>query len=325
MIWNRVITLDAGVVMVVTDLHGDGDAYARYRDRFLTLRARGLADTLILAGDLLHRTPPDPDDSLAMILDVLRLKEELGESLIYLLGNHELPHRYSFTLEKGDDLFTPRFEWALSHSMGQHRSAVMALLDSLPFYVRTRGGLAVCHAGAFPGVDERLFTLSHERILAETAVSLPPETRPGYRALLARPTGKPYSQHVHEAFAITGPDDPRYDDPLISAVALNRHPDLRLLWDALFTRNEKQYGRQYPAYLKQLLRALSQDYHPQHCLVTGHIDCQDGVTLVHKQQLRLASAKHAQPREKGLYLLWNVEEKINLAGELLAGLHSVFT
>jgi hypothetical protein len=93
----------------------------------------------------------------------------------------------------------------------------------------------------------------------------------------------------------------------------------------LFTRNENQYGQQYPAYLKQLLRALSQDYHPQHCLVTGHIDCQGGVTLVHKQQLRLASAKHAQPREKGLYLLWNVEEKINQAGELLAGLHSVFT
>ncbi len=27
--------------MIVTDLHGDGEAYGRYRDRFFELRAQG--------------------------------------------------------------------------------------------------------------------------------------------------------------------------------------------------------------------------------------------------------------------------------------------
>jgi RimJ/RimL family protein N-acetyltransferase len=325
MTWNRVVDLEAGIAMVVTDLHGDGEAYARYRDRFLDLRASGQTDFFILTGDLLHRTPPAPDDSLSMILDVIRLKAELGDKLIYLMGNHEMPHRYSFTLQKGNDFFTPRFEWAMSHSMGEHRPQIMALLDSLPFYVRTKAGVTMCHAGAFPGVDERLFGLSHEEILAETAVSIPPETRPGYRTWLARQNRTTYDQLIHDNFAITGPDDPRYDDPLIGSAALNRHPDMSLLWDALFTRNEIQHSSAYPHYQKELLHTLSHKYYPQHVLVTGHIDCEGGYTLVNEQQLRLASAKHAHPRESGHYLLIDCGEEINSADALLPKLGTVFS
>jgi hypothetical protein len=307
--------------MIVTDLHGDGDAYTRYRDRFLDLHAHGQADYFILAGDLLHRTPPDPDDSLAMILDVIRLQAELGERLIYLMGNHEFPHRYSITLQKGNDLFTPRFEWA----MGEHRASIMALLDGLPFYLRTKAGVSICHAGAFPGVDERLFSLSHEEVLAETAVSIPPEMRPGYRHLLARQNGTTYDQLVRDYFAVTGPADPRYDDYLIGSVALSSHPDMSLLWHALFTRNEKQHGRAYPIYQQELLHALTHNFHTQNLLVTGHIDCQGGYTQVNQQQLRLASAKHAHPRESGHYLLFDVGETIYSAEDLLAKLGTVFS
>lgn len=317
MSWNRVVDLTEGVAMIVTDLHGDGEAYTRYRDRFLDLQAHGRVHVLIFTGDLLHRTPPAPDNSLAIILDLIRLREELGDRLIILMGNHEFPHRYTITLQKGNDLFTPRFEWA----MGRHRPQIMALLDSLPFYVRTKGGVSICHAGAFPGVDARLFSLSHEEILRETAVSLPPNMRPGLRALLARPAGVSYDQLVHDYFAVTGPDDPRYDDHLIGAVALNRRPDLSLLWEALFTRNEKQYGRAYPAYQRRLLKALSHNFHPQHVLVTGHIDCPGGYTLVNKQQLRLASGKHAHPPESAQYLLLDAGKPIFHAGDLLSALN----
>ncbi len=51
--------LDFGVAMVVTDLHGDWEAYARYRDRFVELLAAGRADCLVFAGDLIHREPGD--------------------------------------------------------------------------------------------------------------------------------------------------------------------------------------------------------------------------------------------------------------------------
>ncbi len=40
----RLWSLDTGVAMVVTDLHGDWEAYTRYRDRFLALHATGQAD-----------------------------------------------------------------------------------------------------------------------------------------------------------------------------------------------------------------------------------------------------------------------------------------
>jgi hypothetical protein len=99
---------------------------------------------------------------------------------------------------------------------------------------------------------------------------------------------------------------------------------MKLLWDALFTRNEIQHGSAYPIYQKELLHALSHNFHPQHLLVSGHIDCQGGHTLVNKQQLRLASAKHAQPRESGQFLLFNVGEKINSAEALLPKLGNVF-
>ena len=326
MTWNRVVDLEEGIAMVVTDLHGDGEAYARYRDRFLDLRASGQADFFILTGDLLHRTPPAPDDSLSMILDVIRLKAELGDKLIYLMGNHEFPHRYTITLQKGNDLFTPRFEWAMAHyQMGEHRPQIMALLDSLPFYIRTKAGVTLCHAGAFPGVDERLFSLSHDEVLGETAVTIPPESRPGYRTWLARQNRTTYDQLIHDNFAITSPDDPRYDDPLIGSAALNRHLDMSLLWDALFTRNEIQHGSAYPHYQKELLHALSHEYYPQHVLVTGHIDCQGGYTLVNKQQLRLASAKHAHPRESGHYLLVDCGGEIKSADALIPKLGTVFS
>jgi hypothetical protein len=34
------------------------------------------------------------------VLDVLALRQEIGNRLIYLLGNHEMPHIYSITLAK---------------------------------------------------------------------------------------------------------------------------------------------------------------------------------------------------------------------------------
>jgi hypothetical protein len=62
--------------MVVTDLHGDWDAYARYRDRFVDVYPCGAADWLILTGDLIHREPDDgPDQSLEIVLDMLALRE----------------------------------------------------------------------------------------------------------------------------------------------------------------------------------------------------------------------------------------------------------
>jgi len=356
---SRVVSLESGVAMVVTDLHGDWDAYRRYRDRFLALHARGQADYLIFTGDLIHSDgPPRADRSLDILLDLLALREGLdgapserqsapserqsapserrsapserrsapsGTRCVYLLGNHELPHLYGVVLSKGEQLYTSRFEAAL----GTHRGAILSLFASLPFYVRTRAGVSVCHAGAaaelsVPGAAARLFGYSHQRVLGEVAALMPAKDRAAMRARFTRLSGARYDDLARQYLAVTGADDPRYDDLLVGFVATS-HPDLELLWAALFTRNELQYGeRDYAIFLDALLGELSVGYHPQELLVTGHLACRGGYTLVAGRQLRLASGHHAHPRRAARYLLFDVAQPVRQADQLLAGLGSVF-
>ena len=321
----RIVSLEAGRAMLVTDLHGDWDAYRRYRDRFLALQARGQADHLIFTGDLIHSDGlPSADHSLDILLDLLALRECLGRQLIYLLGNHELPHLYGVTLAKGDHLYTPRFEAAL----GSHRERIYALLAELPFYVRTRAGVALCHAGAaaelcVPGAAARVFNYSHRRVREAIEALLPAQERPALRARFAQLNGAPYDVLARRYLAIAQPDDPHYDALLIGFLAAS-HPDFKLLWAALFGRNEQQYGIQdYAIFLDALLKELSGGYHPQTTLVSGHIPCRDGYTLVTEQQLRLASGPHAHPRRSARYLLFDVGRPVYHAQALLGGLRSV--
>lgn len=324
--WQRVVDLKEGQAMVVTDLHGDWDAYQRYRDTFFQLRAVGLADLLILNGDMIHASAPAAQDkSIDIVLDIIRLKQELGDNLIYVLGNHELPHIYSITLQKGDELFTPRFEFG----MGDKRQEIVSFFDSLPFYVRTPGGVAICHAGASTAQGEtngvrRLFNFSHQHILQRTHQQITQEERPSLIRAMRKMHGRTYNEMARKWFAVNGLDDPRYDDFLVGTLATSDE-DFELLWSAMFSRNEKEYGNNsYQVLLSTLLQALSNGYNRQSVLVTGHIDCKGGHKLVNRQQLRLASAKHALPREAGLYLLFNTLERFETAADLVPHLRSVF-
>jgi hypothetical protein len=323
---RRVVSLDAGVAMVVTDLHGNWDNYRRYRDRFLALRARDQADVLIFTGDLIHSEGPwETDRSVAIVVDLLALRADLGNRLVYLMGNHELPHLYGITLAKGQHVYTPRFE----ASLGEHRMAIVDLFASLPFFVRTRAGVAICHAGAaaelsVPGAAARLFTYSHQRVREEVEALLPEDQRPVLRERFGQLNEMNYDELAQAALAVSGPDDPRYDDLLVGFVTQS-HPDLELLWEALFNRNERQYGEpDYAVFLDALLQELSAGYHRQELLVTGHIPCHGGYTIVAERQLRLASGAHAHPHHSGRYLLIDLAEPVRHAEALLGGLQSVF-
>jgi hypothetical protein len=325
---SRVISLEAGVAMVVTDLHGDWDVYRRYRDCFLDLKTRGQADTLVFTGDLIHSEgPPEEDCSLSIVLDVIELCTSLGSRIVYLLGNHELPHLYGVTLQKGPHLYTPSFE----ASMGERRADIIAFFDGLPFYVRTRAGVSLCHTGAFagvgePGVAARLFSCSHRRIWEEVSAHLPVDQRASLRAGFAKLSGESYADMARRYLAVSGPDDPRYDDLLIGSIVPSVHPDFELLWAALFSRDERNCSvGEYALRLDALLRELSVGFHRQSVLVTGHMACSGGYTLVgNGRQLRLASGGHAHPIEAGRYLLFDMQKPVRQADELLAGLGSVF-
>ncbi len=309
--------------MVVTDLHGDWDLYQQYRDAFLTFRDRNQAHTLVLTGDYIHSDEPaEFDQSLAIVLDLLRLKAALGSALVVLLGNHELPHIYHIPLSRGIKVYTPQFETAL----GTHRQAVIHFFQSLPIWARTKAGVSVCHAGAFdavhdPAAMDRLYNFSHKDLLRNAGERLPMELRSTLRESIGAEIGMPYAEVARYYLGVDEPEDPRYDDFLLGAVA-SQHPDFSLLWSALFSANEQEYGiRMYTKLVKALLASLSEGYTTQKVLVTGHIGCRGGYkVLANNRQLRLASGAHAHPIAEAKALIFDAARPVADARALLPGL-----
>ena len=326
--YPRLWSLEGGRAMVVTDLHGDWPAYQRYRDRFVDLHARGQADWLILTGDLIHREDNHPDRSIDIVLDVLALQTSYGEAIIYLCGNHEMPHLYGISLAKGDRLFTPSFEVALNQS--RRRADIIALFDALPFFLRTRAGVSLTHAGASPPLVEtnkvvELFHWSHQQILKWAEDVIAQEGVESLRRAYAKFTGEDYETLAKFYLAVTGPADPRYND-LLRGFLVSTHPHFdKLLWPALFTRCEREYGRaDYDIFLAAMLQELSTNFYPQQLLVAGHITIQGGHQISAKQHLRLASAYHATPYTAGQYLLFDTARPVSHIEELLNGLGTVY-
>lgn len=314
--------------MVVTDLHGDWLAYWRYIKRFLELHASGRADYLLLCGDLIHSYGSEAGDySLEIVLDVLNLREELGDRLIVLLGNHEVPHLYGFPLRKGGISFTPRFERAL----GEHRARVLEFFNSLPLFVRTAAGVAVSHSGASRAGSSSagfraLAQYSHSREVNEVEQRLQGQERAALRAAVVAEEKLTYDQMAVAELAVSGPSDPRYDHLLRGLLMLHWSENFPHLWDALFNRNEEEYGRrEYRLALTGFLNNLSDGFVPQRYLVSGHIPVRGGSQVVAEKQLRLASWAHAQPSEAGQYLLFDAGKPIESLEALRAGLASVWT
>jgi hypothetical protein len=326
--YSRLWSLDAGSAMVVTDLHGDWDAYQLYRDHFADLQAKGQADYLIITGDLIHADPPVPDNSLPIVQDILKLQSIYGEAIIYLCGNHELPHIYGFGLSRGKREYTPPFEAALSDSA--HRSEVIKLLSGLPLYLRTAAGVSVTHAGAADVMAEanharKVFTWDHQRTLAEADAFLATQNIDGLRRAYARLSQvQSYAELATHYLAVSDPVDPRYDD-LLRGFIVTAKPDFQLLYSALFTRCEQEYGpAEYAEALRLMLQHLSTATTPQRVLIAGHIAVQNGFQIIAERHLRIASGSHAKPRETGRYLLFDTARPVNKAADLLPNLRSVY-
>jgi hypothetical protein len=314
-------------MVVVADLHGDWEAYARCRDRFVELRASGQADWLLFAGDLIHREPGDgPDQSLDIVLDILALRDTYGDAIIALCGNHELPHLYGLVLGKGTTTYSSPFEKALSAS--GRRADVLKLFEALPFYVRTAAGVCVAHAGAFPGfadAADTLFSWDHSAVRAWADAQLDQAEREELRRGYTRLSGEEsYAAMARDYLAVAGPDDPRFDD-LLRGFLVTAHPHWRQLRSALFTRCEQEHGDQaYVHALNDMLGQLSGDYTPQCWMVAGHMRVDGGHLLVAERHLRLASAAHATPRGAGQYLLFDAGRPVGRVEELLVGLQNLF-
>src|SRR5258708_12977061 len=89
----RIIDLTDGLTMVISDLHGDREAFARYVGRFLQLWNRKKVQRLLLLGDLIHNEgATQVDDSLQIVLDVFRIQKVLPPNTRTILpGTHQSP------------------------------------------------------------------------------------------------------------------------------------------------------------------------------------------------------------------------------------------
>lgn len=322
---DRFLNLTGGVAMIVTDLHGDRAAFDRCLAHFQDRYARGEVQRLILLGDLIHSYgPPDGDASLSMVLDVMQLQADLGpDTVIMLLGNHEMPHIYGVTLAKGEREFTPRFE----HALGEHREAVLSFFRRLPFYARTAAGVLLGHAGPAAEVVQYAATLrafDHDALLADADHVLAGVDDLGgiydqYYAL----HGVPYPELAFRYLAAQGERDPRYPHLLRGFLISQQDRAFQTLWGALFTQNEAGLtGKAYDNVCRTFLDALSMDAPaPQRMMVSGHIPTRGGHQVVNGYHLRVSTAAHANPPRAGEYLLLDCARRpVATVEDLLGGL-----
>jgi Icc-related predicted phosphoesterase len=324
--------------MVVTDLHGAWDVYRRIRDLFLVELEKGAVNHLVLCGDLIHsESIEEYDASLDIILDVMNLQTELGKGKItMLLGNHELPHIYGLTLAKGAVEYTPRFEASLTRLDQRYkakptRKDVIDFLATLPFFVRTKAGVLLTHAGASTDVSsaklaERLFCINHAELIGIADRELKKFDIASLQRGYSHFTGVSYEEQAKRYLAVTGSDDPRYNDLLRVLFLSGQNTDFDLMWNTLFSQNELDVGESaYLRTLKNFLQYISEvSPHEQRVLVAGHIGVKDGFAEVGKQQLRLASYAHAFPKRSARYLLLNCETHVKSASDLTPGIRFVF-
>lgn len=335
---QRVFDLNSGVAMVVTDLHGAWDVYRRLRDLFLDQQAKGSVDYLVLCGDIIHSEGlEETDASLDILLDIMALQAELGSGkVLMLLGNHELPHIYGLTLAKGSIEYTPRFEAALTrldqrYKAQQRRRDVVNFLMSLPFFIRTKAGVLLTHAGAAPDVSsvkhvERLFSLDHAALIETADKELKRFDIASLQRGYSHFTGLSYEEQAKRYLAVTGTEDPRYNDLLRVLFLSGQNTDFDLMWNTLFSQNELEVGETtYQRTVRNFLAHISEvSPHEQRILTTGHIGVKDGYAEIGKQQLRFASYTHAFPKRSARYLLLDCEAPVKATTELISHLKFVF-
>jgi hypothetical protein len=326
---DRYLTIRSGTMMIVSDLHGDGDAFDRYVATFQALHEIGEVDRLVFMGDLIHGYGSEAEDaSIRMILRVMELQEAYGkETVIMLLGNHEMPHIYGVSLAKGDIEFTPRFE----HRLGEHRETILKFFRGLPLLIRTNAGVLLCHAGPDSNSINRatrLHSFEHDDLLRDADATLAQQSNLDevYKTY-AELSGHSYDELANAYLAVTGQDDPRYSHLMRALFISERDQRFSVLWDFLFAQNERGM---VPAGYEQVCRRYLDAFSigapiPQQVCVSGHIVVRKGgYEVVNKYHLRIASATHARPRSSGVYLMLDATQRIPDAWALVPNLYSIF-
>lgn len=321
---QRAHDINAGTLMVGTDLHGDWQTWEHLRDTFLRLQAVGKADHLLICGDFIHGTETATDHSWEMLQDFLALREQIGqEHVLMLCGNHELPHILDMPFSKGEALvYNGALEWAIARGDALEttrfrRAYLRQWLMQLPFYARTTAGVTFSHAGApsYPlntDILELILTFDFASLL-----KLGDDLLRQYDLVKLRRNAE-YVAQARAHLAVTDVRDPRFTHLLRAHTLSDQEPLYAIVWATLFTDSEHSRGiDKYLQDTRDFLRHLTTlSDCPQRILVAGHVVVPNGAMTLGAQFMRFASGVHAVPRDRGVYLLMDAAEPVKDAAQL---------
>lgn len=295
---KKILDIPRGKYMVVSDIHGRREDFLKVMEVWYEHEAAGDAEGLVFLGDLVHGRGKWKDHSPSFIDTLLEIGcNQPGSNVYALLGNHELVHIYHAELWSSTYCYTEELEMAIAHN----RDYYVSFFESMPFFIRTIGGILLTHAGGsgyLGGVPlgpyqpdfETLSNWDHREVLAR----------------FAEKAGVRFNRDsVQKQLTVQLGENFRY------------FPEGNFLWEMLMNKNERVYGKAYPDVLRQSLKFLSEG-HPQglNTVVTGHVRVPDGLQLVNEMQLRISSAYGAANDLQKKYLIIDSEKYYQNSQEL---------
>jgi UDP-2,3-diacylglucosamine pyrophosphatase LpxH len=293
---NRVIFPETEYLLVASDLHGCQEDYKSVIQVYEKLLQTRKSAGLILLGDVIHGYPGYNDCSLSILTDIQE-RQQKGQNIIYIMGNHELAHVLHWDICKGNINFTGRMENdLLKENLNRH--CLHEYLCSLPFIACTKNGIVLSHTGisaAAAGIkDEKwdFFLSIFPFHLWIQNLNFAKEFH------WDKDFGKTFSPEAGEKNLDT--------------------PAGKILWEFFMNKNEHSYTKKYAEILQKNLQTYSRIC-PANILISGHIEEKNGFRVLSEQHLRLHTGR-ASTKEGGKILLIKQSQEIKSATTLTNGI-----
>ncbi len=305
---KKVVDVDSGTWMVVVDIHGNLEDYQRAKEIFVRNKEKGNLEGIIFAGDIIH-SYSENEHSKEILDDMMILKGKYGDSVVSLLGNHELSSIYNYILkaktEEGDTVFGSDFEHRIKGEKGKYTD----FLKSFAIAVRTKGGLIINHAGPTSAIDyfeediyknhlEQVTTIDHDAILKENKESwddLDEEEQKGFKEKIELDLEMPYEKAL-ELLAINPEDEERYGDLILGYYFVSRNVDGTWL-NSMLTHTDLSR-------LDDFFKVMSDENYKPEILLHGHIHPPAGIgTLGDKNTLCFTSSEGANMISKRIAII----------------------
>ncbi|MBU0979646.1 MAG: metallophosphoesterase [Nanoarchaeota archaeon] len=300
---NRIIDIEVGKLMAVTDLHGNWQDYRRSKEQFASLNKDGNADICVFLGDIIHAYPDQEDRSKEIIDDLMALgTNKPGSPYIAVMGGHEMAPVYHMNLFKQDkDTGIPyEFSKAFEDAIKDDRQKYVDFLKDMPFAVRTAGGVLLLHAGATQIIGE--------------------DRQEAYKV-----TYQSFSNWDHDAMlrqlVMTAE---RMGEPIQTDdfnPSLGKHLEDnwtgKVLWEFFMNSNERgSQGVNYFSHIPGFLKFMGTGHPGLDMMVTGHLAVKKGVQVVCDEQLRISSSLGAVSDLDKHLLLFGASKRYENADEL---------